>query len=148
MIVKPFRGLRPRSDLATKIPSVPYDVVNTDEARRLAGDDPYSFLHVIRAEIDLDPEMDPFDRRVYAQGGARFRSMIDQGWLVRDSMPAYYVYRLQVGNHTQTPMRFEPTLPPCQRPGVVRHAALESKHETRVATRFVAPMGFEPTLPP
>ena len=102
MIVKPFRGLRPRSDLATKIPSVPYDVVNAEEARRLAADDPYSFLHVIRAEIDLDPAMDPFDERVYAQGGARFRSMIEQGWLVRDSTPAYYVYRLQMGNHTQT----------------------------------------------
>jgi uncharacterized protein (DUF1015 family) len=102
MIVKPFRGLRPRSDLATKIPSVPYDVVNTEEARELAADDPYSFLHVIRAEIDLGPDVDPFDDRVYTQGGARFRSMIDQGWLVRDEAPAYYVYRLRMGKHTQT----------------------------------------------
>ncbi len=118
MIVKPFRGLRPRSDLAAKIPSVPYDVVNADEARRLAGDDPYSFLHVIRAEIDLDPALDPFDERVHAQAGARFRSMIEQGWLVRDSTPAYYVYRLQMRTHTQT--------------GIVGAAAVDDYPEDRI----------------
>jgi uncharacterized protein (DUF1015 family) len=97
---------------------VPYDVVNADEARRLAGDDPYSFLHVIRAEIDLDPALDPFDERVHAQAGARFRSMIEQGWLVRDSTPAYYVYRLQMRNHTQT--------------GIVGAAAVDDYLEDRI----------------
>ena len=57
MIVKPFRGLRPRSDLADKIPSYPYDVVDSAEARRIAEGDPYSFLHVIKPEIDLEPGM-------------------------------------------------------------------------------------------
>lgn len=102
MILKPFRGLRPRADLATRIPSVPYDVVNTEEARALAGDDPYSFLHVVRAEIDLGPDVDPFDDRVYAQARSAFHSMVDRGWLVRDEVPAYYVYRLRMEGHTQT----------------------------------------------
>jgi uncharacterized protein (DUF1015 family) len=102
MIVKPFRGLRPRSDLAAKIPSYPYDVVDRDEARRLAGDDPYSFLHVVRAEIDLEPEVGPYDEQVYDRARHNFRTMIESGWLVRDDEPAYYVYRLRMDDHVQT----------------------------------------------
>jgi len=102
MIVKPFRGLRPRGDLAAKIPSYPYDVINREEALQLAGDDPYSFLHVIRSEIDLEPSVDAYDDRVYERSRQNFRSMIDRGWLVRDARPAYYVYRLRMGDHTQT----------------------------------------------
>jgi uncharacterized protein (DUF1015 family) len=102
MIVKPFRALRPRADLATKIPSYPYDVVNRDEARQLAADDPYSFLHVVRAEIDLAPDVGPYDDRVYERSRQNFRSMIEQGWLVREQSPAFYVYRLRMDRHTQT----------------------------------------------
>jgi uncharacterized protein (DUF1015 family) len=85
MIVKPFRGLRPRADLAQRIPSPPYDVLDPGEARQL-GLDPCSFVHVIRPEIDLDPDVDPHDPRVYAQGASSFRAMIERGWLVRDVM--------------------------------------------------------------
>jgi len=102
MIVKPFRGLRPRSDLAEKIPSYPYDVVDSTEARRIAEGDPYSFLHVIKPEIDLDPGVDPFDERVYAKGVENLRHMVAKGWLVRDAQPAYYVYRLTMNGHAQT----------------------------------------------
>jgi uncharacterized protein (DUF1015 family) len=102
MIVNPFRGLRPRSDLAGRIPSLPYDVVTTEEARRLAGNDPYSFLHVVRPEIDLDPGVDPHDDRVYAKARENFEGMIERGWLARDERPAYYVYRLRAGEHRQT----------------------------------------------
>jgi uncharacterized protein (DUF1015 family) len=118
MKVKPFRGLRPRRDLAAKIPSYPYDVVDRREAAALAGDDPYSFLHVVRAEIDLDPEIDPYDDRVYERSRQNFRSMIDQGWLVRDEIPAYYVYRLRMGEHTQT--------------GIVGAAAVDDYLEGRI----------------
>ena len=58
MIVKPFRGFRPSPELAARVPSVPYDVVTSAEARELAQDNPQSFLHVIRPEIDLDPTID------------------------------------------------------------------------------------------
>ena len=102
MIVKPFRGLRPRLDLAHRIPSVPYDVVDSAEARRLAEDDPYTFLHVVKPEIDLAPETDPYDEHVYATGARNLRAMIDRGWLVRDPAPAYYVYRLTMGGESQT----------------------------------------------
>jgi uncharacterized protein (DUF1015 family) len=102
MLVKPFRGLRPRASLATRIPSYPYDVISSDEARELARDDPYTFLHVVKPEIDLDPDIGLYDDRVYAKGRENLRSMIEKGWLVRDQKPAYYVYRLVMGDRAQT----------------------------------------------
>ncbi|MDX1390659.1 MAG: DUF1015 domain-containing protein, partial [Acidobacteriota bacterium] len=102
MIVKPFRGLRPRRDLASRIPSPPYDVLDSDEARKLAAEDPYTFLHVIKPEIDLDPGIDPYDERVYDRGRASLRAMVENRWLVRDERPAYYVYRLATTDHVQT----------------------------------------------
>ena len=118
MLFKPFRGLRPRPDLASKVPSLPYDVPTTEEARRLARNDPYSFLHVIRPEVDLDPGIDPHDERVYAKARENLRAMIDRGWLVRDEAPAYYVYRLTAGDHSQT--------------GIVGAAAVEDYREDRI----------------
>jgi len=102
MIVKPLRGLRPRADLAHRIPSLPYDVVDAREARRLAEDDPYTFLHVVRPEIDLPPDIDPHHEAVYAMGAHNLRSMIERGWLARDERPAYYIYRLTLDGRSQT----------------------------------------------
>ena len=118
MIVKPFRGLRPRADLCAKIPSQPYDVVNREEAAGLAEGNPYSFLHVIRAEIDLPAEVDAYDDRVYEQSRKSFRAMMEQGWLVRDARPAFYVYRLRMGDHVQT--------------GIVGAAAVQDYAEQRI----------------
>jgi uncharacterized protein (DUF1015 family) len=102
MIVKPFRGFRPAPALADRIPSVPYDVVTTDEARDLARGNPYSFLHVIRPEIDLEPGLDPHDDRVYERGRETFDAFVKRGWLVRDAERAYYIYRLRAGDHSQS----------------------------------------------
>ena len=102
MIVKPFRGLRPRADLAAQIPSQPYDVLNSDEARALAAGDPHTFLHVIKAEIDLEPGTASSDARVYAKARENLQAMIERGWLVRDESPAYYVYRLVMDGRAQT----------------------------------------------
>jgi uncharacterized protein (DUF1015 family) len=102
MIVTPFRGLRPRADLAAKIPSLPYDVLDSSEARTLAHDDPYTFLHVVKAEIDLDPGLDAHDDRVYAKARENFLAMRRNGWLVRDERPAFYLYRQRMGDRVQT----------------------------------------------
>jgi uncharacterized protein (DUF1015 family) len=102
MNVKPFRGLRPRADLAAKIPSLPYDVLDSNEARALAHGDPYTFLHVVKAEIDLDPSVDPHDDRVYARARENFQAMREKGWFVRDERPAFYLYRQRMGDHVQT----------------------------------------------
>jgi uncharacterized protein (DUF1015 family) len=102
MNVKPLRGLRPRAELAAKIPSLPYDVLDSNEARVLAQNDPYTFLHVVKAEIDLDPGIDAHDPRVYAKARENFLAMRERQWLVRDGSPAFYLYRQRMGDHVQT----------------------------------------------
>jgi uncharacterized protein (DUF1015 family) len=74
--IQPFAAVRPLPSLAARVASVPYDVVNTDEARQLAADNPYSFLRVIRSEIDLPPETDPHDAVVYAAAAERFQKLL------------------------------------------------------------------------
>ncbi len=99
-VVRPFAALRPRPELASRIASVPYDVVNTDEARALAAD-PLSFLHVSRAEIDLPADTNPYADAVYARAAANFDSL-KQSSLVEELRPAVYLYRLRMGRHEQT----------------------------------------------
>ncbi len=99
--VKPFRGFRPRPDLAARIASPPYDVISSDEARDLARGNPHSFLHVAKPEIDLDPAVSPYDDRVYARGRENLYAMIRDGLLVRDPTPCLYVYQQRMGDHVQ-----------------------------------------------
>jgi uncharacterized protein (DUF1015 family) len=72
------------------------------EARRMAADDPYTFLHVIKPEIDLDPDVGSYDDSIYAKARENLRRMIDEGWLVRDERPSFYIYRLATEDHVQT----------------------------------------------
>ena len=98
----PFRAVRPDPGVAPAVSSVPYDVVNTEEARQLAAGNPLSFLHVTRSEIDLPPDTDPYDARVYAKARDNFESLRSQAPLVTESAPALYFYRLRMGEHVQT----------------------------------------------
>lgn len=100
--VRAFRGLVPRQDLAARIACVPYDVVNREEAQALAAGNPHSLLHVDRAEIDLPPETDPYSDIVYATARKNFERMQNAGWLERETAPALYIYRQQMGGHVQT----------------------------------------------
>ena len=76
-VVRPFRGLRPKPENAQKVAAPPYDVVNSEEARQLAKGNSYSFLHVNKPEIDLPPETNHYDSKVYAQGAENLKSFID-----------------------------------------------------------------------
>jgi uncharacterized protein (DUF1015 family) len=98
--IRPFRALRPEPSLASTIASVPYDVVNTSEARALAADNPLSFLHVSRSEIDLPPGTNPYADIVYRTAAARFAAI--RGHMVEESEPALYFYKLRMGTHEQT----------------------------------------------
>jgi uncharacterized protein (DUF1015 family) len=100
-IVRPFKGLRPRKEDAAKLASPPYDVLSSEEAREMAKDNPTSFLHVIKPEIDLDPGIDPYDKRVYEKGAENLQKMIRDGILVQDSEPAFYIYKQLMGGHRQ-----------------------------------------------
>ena len=100
--IKPLRGLRPRPELAREVASVPYDVVDRDEALALAGTNRRSFLHVTRPEIDLAASVDPYSDAVYDQGKAALEQLIADHVLIRDSKPAFYAYALTMNGHTQT----------------------------------------------
>lgn len=110
MRLRAFRGLRPRADLSSRVPCLPYDVWTPAEAREAAAREPHSFLHVIRPEVDLDPGVDPHDARVYEAAGRNFQAMQERGWLVRDPSPALYVYRLETDGHRQTGLLGEAAL--------------------------------------
>lgn len=98
----PFRALRPTSEGAPRVSSVPYDVVSTAEARALAAGNPLSFLHVTRSEIDLPEATDPHSDAVYALARKNLDTLRRAAPLEVEAEPALYVYRLKMGDHTQT----------------------------------------------
>ncbi len=101
-IIRPFKGLRPPKSLAENVAALPYDVMDVEEARAMAGGNPHSFLHVSRPEIDLPPEIDPHDEPVYVQGKLNLSKFIKQGVLVQDDQECFYVYRQCMGGIVQT----------------------------------------------
>jgi len=100
--IQPFAALRPRPDLAARICELPYDVMSSTEARDAAGDNPLSFLHVSKPEIDLPATVDVCDPRVYAKGRENFNRLLAGGALRQDPQPYFYLYRLRMGLHSQT----------------------------------------------
>lgn len=99
--VRPFCALRPTVARVSEVAAVPYDVVNSEEARVLAEGNPWSFLHVSRPEIDLPPHTDIYSDEVYAQGLENFKRLQAEAPLTQDSEAALYIYRLRMGEHTQ-----------------------------------------------
>jgi uncharacterized protein (DUF1015 family) len=100
-VIRPFRALRPQAERAQLVASVPYDVVNTDEARALANGNPLSFLHVSRPEIDLPPGTDLYSDMVYRKAVENFEKLIADCPLEKESEPSLYLYRLIMGDHQQ-----------------------------------------------
>lgn len=98
----PFSAFRPPADHASRVASVPYDVVNSEEAREMVRDNPDSFLRVVKSEVDLAPGTDPYAQTVYAQARANLERLIKDGLLVQDEAPCLYLYTLESGNHRQT----------------------------------------------
>jgi len=99
--LRPFRGYRPRPDLASLVAAKPYDVLNSAEARDEAHGNPYSFLHVGKPEIDLPPDTHLYDERVYAKGKENLDRFIREGVLTREPTPALYLYAQTMHGHTQ-----------------------------------------------
>ena len=102
MRIRTFQGLVPAPKFAPEVAAVPYDVVNRDEAYELAKDNAINLLHVDRAEIDLDPDVDPYSAPVYAKALETFNELQVHGVLVRESGPCMYAYRQIMGEHSQT----------------------------------------------
>lgn len=101
-LVKPFKAVRPKKELAHLIAALPYDVMDRSEAANMAKGNPYSFLHVDRAEIDLDRSVDSYDKKVYEKARQNLYNMIKKGFMVQDGRPYLYIYRLVMGGMAQT----------------------------------------------
>jgi uncharacterized protein (DUF1015 family) len=100
-VIRPFRALRPPAERAQAVASVPYDVVNTEEARALAEGNPLSFLHVSRPEIDLPPGTDLYSDAVYRKAVENFEKLSAEAPLEKETEPSLYLYRLIMGEHQQ-----------------------------------------------
>lgn len=100
--IYPFAALRPIPTAAASVAAVPYDVVNTEEARSLAAGNPLSFLHVSRPEIDLPAGTNPHSDPVYDLAVSNFAKLKAAAPLVVEEMPSFYVYRLHMGDHVQS----------------------------------------------
>lgn len=100
-VIRPFNALRPQPERASAVASVPYDVVNTEEASALAAGNALSFLHVSRPEIDLPEGTDIHSDPVYRRALENFDKLIKECPLVTEDVPSLYLYRLRMGDHEQ-----------------------------------------------
>ena len=100
-VIRPFRALRPHPEQAKAVASVPYDVVNTEEAGELAKGNQLSFLHVSRPEIDLPPDTDIYSDAVYRKAVENFLALIANAPLETEDAPSLYLYKLVMGQHEQ-----------------------------------------------
>ena len=100
--IKAFSGLRPKKENVHRIASLPYDVITSKEARLIAADNPLSFLHIVKPEVDLQESISPYADEVYQKGKENLNSFIRQGLLEQDSAPCLYVYQQKMRDHIQT----------------------------------------------
>lgn len=101
-VFKGFKAFRPSADKQSLIPALPYDVMNSNEAREMVKGNPYSFLHVDKAEIDLPMETDIYDDAVYEKAKKNLLWLEDSGALIQDSVPCFYIYRQVMNGRAQT----------------------------------------------
>ena len=101
-LLRPFAGLRPSPEFAQEVIAPPYDVVTTEEARKLAKNKPWSFLHISKPEIDLPSGVDPHVDEVYKKGAENMARMLKKGIICQDDTPSYYIYRIETKLHCQT----------------------------------------------
>lgn len=99
--IKPFKGIRPPKELVERVESRPYDVLNSEEARIEAGDNEMSLYHIIKPEIDFEPNTSEYDSRVYEKAVENFKKFQDNGWLRQDDKELYYIYAQTMNGKTQ-----------------------------------------------
>lgn len=101
-VFQAFKGFRPRIDMAEKIASKPYDVLNSKEARIEAAGKPDSFLHVVKSEIDLPETISPYDDSIYAKARENLDRLVSLGHLIQDDTDCFYIYRQHMAGRAQT----------------------------------------------
>jgi len=99
--IKPFHAVHPPSSDASRVASVPYDVINSVEATEIASGNPDSFMHVVRSEVDLPEDCSPYDKKVYAKARENYEKLLQSGSLIKDPDLGIYLYRQCTGDHHQ-----------------------------------------------
>ena len=99
--IKPFKGVRPPKQYVEEVESRPYDVLDSEEARKEAGDNEKSLYHIIKPEIDFAPGTSEYDPRVYEKAAENFKKFQEKGWLVQDDKEQYYIYAQTMNGKTQ-----------------------------------------------
>ena len=99
--IEPFKGLRPTKDLVDKVASPPYDVLNSQEAREFAGGNDFSFLHIVKPEIDLPEGVDLYSDKVYARAKENFERFQKEKILIKDDKKNFYIYKQIWKGHVQ-----------------------------------------------
>lgn len=99
--IKPFKGVRPPKQYVEEVESRPYDVLDSEEARKEAGENEKSLYHIIKPEIDFAPGTSEYDPRVYEKAAENFKKFQDKGWLVQDDKEQYYIYAQTMNGKTQ-----------------------------------------------
>jgi len=100
-ILKPFSAFRPVPHLVSRVAALPYDVMDRQEAKEMVKNNPYSFLHVDKAEIDLEDSVHPYDEQVYQEAKKNLDQMIEQGVYKQDNTASLYLYRLTMNGRSQ-----------------------------------------------
>ncbi|MTI68843.1 MAG: DUF1015 domain-containing protein [Firmicutes bacterium] len=101
-VVRPFKAIRPKKELVEDVASLPYDVMNREEAKKMAEGNKKSFLHVVRAEIDIDDSISQYDEVVYNKARNNLDEFIKEGTLVKEDKPKLYIYRQIMDGRVQT----------------------------------------------
>ncbi|MGN1347985.1 MAG: DUF1015 family protein, partial [Acutalibacteraceae bacterium] len=101
-VFRTFRAIRPTEDKAAQVAALPYDVMNSDEAREMVKGNPYSFLHVDKAEIDLPKETDLYSETAYLKARENLDKLINDGVCREDEKPCFYIYRQIMNGRAQT----------------------------------------------
>lgn len=101
-VVRGFKSLRPKKDLVEKVASLPYDVMNREEAKEMAKGNDISFLHVVRSEIDVDDKVSAYDESVYKMARTNLDKFQEDGILIQEEKPKLYIYRQLMNGRVQT----------------------------------------------
>ncbi|SVC30375.1 uncharacterized protein METZ01_LOCUS283229, partial [marine metagenome] len=101
-IIKPFQGYCPPSEIAEKISSPPYDILTSNEARKIVKNNHHSFLRIIKPEVDFSSETELMGSSLHEHGAKNLYNLIAERKLIKDPVPCMYIYQISMGNHSQT----------------------------------------------
>ena len=137
-LLQPFAAIRPSPEYAQQVIAPPYDVVTTEEARELAKNKPWSFLHISKPEIDLPSGVDPNGNEVYEKGAENMLRMLKNGILCKDDAASYYIYRIETELHCQTGVVGAGSIEAYEKNLIRRHELTRSDKETDRVKQIIA----------